>query len=166
MPATSPKSARSDRRGATALGRLCRMARGGTAGGGGGDRPLVGAGEHGDAAVALDAHRHFGADQIEALRAHVADQQAHAGQADFGLRRARHHRAVGVAHDDVAQAQGGAALLVALDLGAADRRPYACRRNSPRSPPSAMASRCRVRSGRSTAATTGRATADRRPERR
>ena len=40
---------------------------------------------------------------------------------DFGFRRARHDGAVGVAHDDVAQAQGGAAVLVALDLGAADR---------------------------------------------
>ena len=131
----------------------------------GGDRPLVGAGEHGDAAVGLDAHRHFGADQIEAFRAHLAGQQADAGNADFGFRRARDHGAVGVAHHDVAQAQRGAALLVALDLGAADRRRSACRRNSPRSPPSATASPCRVRSGRWTAATTGRRWRPRRPRR-
>ncbi len=87
---------------------------------GDGDRPLVGAGEHGHAAVGLDPHRQLGADQIEALRPHLPHQQAHAGQADLGLRRARHHRAVDVAHDNVAQAQGGAALLVAFDLGSAD----------------------------------------------
>ena len=89
-----------------------------------------------------------------------------AGNADFRLRRARHHRAVGVAHDDVAQAQRGAAVLVALDLRAADRRRSACRRNSARSPPSATASPCRVRSGRSTDATTGRQCRPRRWRRR
>ena len=119
MPATFSKSARSDLA-ACAVRPAGRRRRRTQRRRGGGDRPLVGAGEHGDAAVGLDAHRHFGADQIEALRAHVAHQQAHAGQADFGFRRARHHGAVGVAHDDVAQAQGRAALLVTLDLGAAD----------------------------------------------
>ena len=53
--------------------------------------------------------------------AHLAGQQAGAGNAHFGFRRGRDHGAVGVAHDDVAQAQGGAAVLVALDLGTADR---------------------------------------------
>ncbi len=74
----------------------------------------------GDAAILLDAHRHFRADQIEAFGAHMAAQQAHAGDAHFGLRRARHHGAVGIAHHDVADAHRGAAVLGALDLGAAD----------------------------------------------
>ena len=87
---------------------------------GGRDRAFIGAGEDGDAAVGLDAHRHFGADQIEALRAHLAVQQRHAGNSDFGLGRARHDGPVGVAHHDIAQPQRGAALFVALDLGAAD----------------------------------------------
>ena len=39
------------------------------------DRPLVGAGKHDHAAVGFDAHRHFRADQIEALRAHLAAKQ-------------------------------------------------------------------------------------------
>ena len=83
---------------------------------------LVGAGKDGDLAIALDAHRHFGADQIEAFGAHMAAEQAHAGDADLGFRRARDHRAIDVAHDDVANAHRGAAVLGALDLGAADLR--------------------------------------------
>ncbi len=51
---------------------------------------------------------------------HLAGQQAGAGNADFRFRRARDHGAVGIAHHDVAQAQRRAAVLVALDLGAAD----------------------------------------------
>ena len=86
----------------------------------GGNRTFVGAGEDGDAAILLDAHGHFRADEIEAFGAHMAAQQAHAGDADLGLRRTRHHRAVGVAHDDVADAHGRAAVLGALDLSAAD----------------------------------------------
>ena len=58
--------------------------------------------------------------RLRLSRAHAAHQQARAGKADFGFRCARDHGAVGVAHDDVAQAQRRAALLVALDLGAAD----------------------------------------------
>ena len=70
--------------------------------------------------ILLDAHGHFRTDEIEAFGAHMAAQQAHAGDADLGLRRARHHRTVGVAHDDVANAHRGAAVLGALDLRAAD----------------------------------------------
>ena len=84
-------------------------------------RMLVGAGgKHRDLAVLLDTHGEFGADQIEAFGAHMAAEQAHARDADFRFRRARHHGAVGIAHDDVADADGGAAVLGALDLGAAD----------------------------------------------
>jgi hypothetical protein len=50
----------------------------------------------------------------------VAAQKTHAGKADFGFRRACHHRAVSGAHDNVADANGSAAILGALDLGAAD----------------------------------------------
>src|SRR5208282_4644127 len=74
----------------------------------------------GNAAILLDPHGHFRADEIEAFGAHVAAQQAHAGDAHLGLRRTRHHRTVGVAHDDVADANGRAAVLGALDLSAAD----------------------------------------------
>ena len=81
---------------------------------------LVGAGENGDIAVLLDAHRQFGADQIEAFGAHMAAEQAHAGDANFRFRRARHHGAVGIAHHDVAHAHRGAAIAGALDLRAAD----------------------------------------------
>ena len=84
------------------------------------DRMFVGAGKDRDAAILLDPHRHFRADQIEAFGAHVAAQQAHSGDAHFGFRRTRHHRAVSIADDDVANAHGGAAILGALDLGAAD----------------------------------------------
>ncbi len=85
------------------------------------NRMLVGAGgEDGDVAVLLDAHRKFGADQIEAFGAHMTAEQAQAGDADFRFRRARDHGAVGIAHDDVADAHRGAAVLGALDLGAAD----------------------------------------------
>ena len=83
-------------------------------------RPLVGAGKHGNAAVGLDAHGHFGADQIKALRPYLAGQQAGAGNSDFGLGRAGNDRAVGIADHDVAQAQRGSPLLVTLDLGATD----------------------------------------------
>ena len=82
---------------------------------------FVGAGEDGHAAVLLDAHGHFGADQVETFGAHVPAQKAHAGNADLGLWCARHHGAVGIAHDDVTDAHGGAAVLGALDLRAADR---------------------------------------------
>ena len=68
----------------------------------------------------IDADRHVGVDQAEALGARACDQQARAGNADLGLGRHRHRRAAGVAQHDVAQAQRGAALLVALELRAAD----------------------------------------------
>src|ERR1700728_3052938 len=84
------------------------------------DRMLVGTREDRHAPVLLAAHGHFGTDQIEAFRAHVAAQQAHARNADLGLRRARDHGTVGVAYDDVANANGGRTIFGALDLGAAD----------------------------------------------
>jgi hypothetical protein len=83
-------------------------------------RVFVGAGKDGDAAIRLDTHGHFRADQIEAFGAHMAAQQAHAGNVDFRFWRARHHRTVGVAHHDVANTHGSVAILGALDLGAAD----------------------------------------------
>ena len=82
---------------------------------------LVGAGENGDLAIALDAHLQLGADQIEACDPHVAGQQAQSGNVDFGFRRPRHNGAVAVAHDDVANANRGAAIAGALDLGSAHR---------------------------------------------
>ena len=59
------------------------------------ERTLVGAGEHRDLAVGLDAHLHFGADQAQPLGADAAGEQAGAGDADLGLRRARDDGAVG-----------------------------------------------------------------------
>ena len=47
-------------------------------------------------------------------------QQTLAGDADFGARRGRDQFAIGVAHDDIAQAKRGAAFGVALEYGAAD----------------------------------------------
>ena len=84
------------------------------------NRMFVGAGKDRDATILLDPHRHFRADQVEALGAHVAAQQAHSGDAHFGFRRTRHNGAVSIADDDVANAHGGAAILGALDLRAAD----------------------------------------------
>ena len=84
------------------------------------DRPCLGAGEHGDVAVLLDAQFHLGADQIEAGGADMPAEKARAGQRDFGFRRAGDDDAVGIAHDDVTDAQRRAAVLVALDLRAAD----------------------------------------------
>ena len=81
---------------------------------------LVGAGEDGHAAVLFDAHGHFRADQVETFGADMTAQQAQARDAHLGLRRTRHHRAVGVAHHDVADAHRSTAALSMLDLGAAD----------------------------------------------
>ena len=84
------------------------------------ERPLVGAGEHRHVAIRLDPQRQRGADQIEALGARMAAQHAEAREADLGARRVGDHRAVAVAHHDVADAQRGAAVLVALEHRAAD----------------------------------------------
>jgi peroxiredoxin Q/BCP len=81
---------------------------------------FVGAGKDRDAAVLLDPHGHFRANKIEALGTHMAAQQTKPGDAHLGFRRARYDRAVGVAHDDVADAHGRAAILGAFDLRAAD----------------------------------------------
>src|SRR5205823_6287324 len=54
------------------------------------------------------------------LGLHAAGEQAEPGNSDFGLRRARNHRALLVAHHDVAQPQCGAPDLVAFEHGAAD----------------------------------------------
>ena len=81
---------------------------------------VVGAGKHRDTAVGFDAYRQFRAHEVETLRTHLPAEQAIAGDTDFRLRGARHHGAVGIAHDDVAQAQRGTAILVALDLRTAD----------------------------------------------
>ena len=82
---------------------------------------LVGSGENGDLAIALDAHLQLGADQIEACHPHVAGQQAQGGNVDFGFRRPRDNGAIAVAYDDVANANRGAAIAGTLDLGSADR---------------------------------------------
>ena len=81
---------------------------------------LLVAGEHRDLAVGLDAHRHLGADQAQSLGADAAGHQTGPGNSDLRLRCARHDRAVGIAHDDVADAQRRAPAGVALELGAAD----------------------------------------------
>ena len=47
-------------------------------------------------------------------------QQTETRNTDLGLGGGRHHRAVGIAHDDVAQSQRGTAILGALELRAAD----------------------------------------------
>ena len=86
---------------------------------------LVGAGgEDGDIAVLLDAHGQRRTDQIEAFGTHMAAEKAQAGDVDFRFRRTRDHGAVGIAHHDVANAHGGAAVLGALELGAADFDPF------------------------------------------
>jgi hypothetical protein len=84
------------------------------------ERPLVGAREHRDPAVGLDAYLHLGAHQAEPLRANASGDQARTGDADLGLRGARHDGAVRIAHHDVADTQRRAAVGVALDLRAAD----------------------------------------------
>ena len=117
------RAARSRRRPGAVGGHERRGRTGGCDHRAGRDRPRVGGGEHRDAVVRLDAHRQFGADQIEALRPRVSAEQARACESDFGARRVRHHIAVGVTQNDVADAQRGAAVLVALEHGAADLDP-------------------------------------------
>ncbi len=92
----------------------------GRAGGGSDERALVGAREDRDLAVRLDAHRHLGAHQAQSFGADAAGEQSGAGDADLGLGSTGDDRALGVAHHDVANAQGGAAAGVALELRAAD----------------------------------------------
>ncbi len=82
---------------------------------------LVGAGKHRNLAIGLDPYRHLGADQAQPLGAHMPGEEPRAGEANLGLGSGGHDRAVGVAHDDVAHAQGGASVRVALELGAPDR---------------------------------------------
>ncbi len=88
--------------------------------GGARKRTLVGGREHSDVAVRLHAHGKLGADQAETLGARLPAQQADARQADLGARRVGDHFSVAVAHHDVANAQGGAPVLIALEHGAAD----------------------------------------------
>ena len=84
------------------------------------ERTLVGRRKNRDVAILLDPHRELGAHQIEAFGARVAAQQAEAGEPDLGARRARDHDPIAVAHHDIADAQAGAPVLVALEHGAAD----------------------------------------------
>ena len=86
----------------------------------GDERALVAAGKDRDLAVGLDPHRHFRADKAQPFGANAAGQQAGARDPDFRLRRARHHGAFGIAHDDVADAQRRASAGVPLELSAAD----------------------------------------------
>jgi len=83
-------------------------------------RTLVGRRKNRDVAILLDPHRELGAHQIEAFGARVAGQQAEAGESDLGARRARDHDPIAIAHHDIADAQAGAPILVALEHGAAD----------------------------------------------
>src|SRR3974377_968921 len=82
-------------------------------------------GKYGDIAVPLDPHRKFGAEQAQTLGAHMPAEQAQAGDADFRLRCACENGAVGIAHDDVANTHGRAAIRGAFDLRAADFYPLA-----------------------------------------
>ena len=84
------------------------------------ERPGVGGGEHGDAAVGANPHRQIGTDQIEAFGTRMAGEQARTGEADLGARGARHDAALAVSQDDVADAQGGAAIFVPFEHGAAE----------------------------------------------
>ncbi len=104
------------------------------------------------------------------MRAQLPHQQTSAGQTNFGLRRARDDCPVSIAHDDVAQAQRRAAPFVALESECRRPRRYDGRRNFPRSPPSARASRYQVSMGplesrhhRPSTATVANRTADHQP---
>ena len=81
---------------------------------------FVATGENGHLPIALDAHRHFRTDQTQTLRAHVAAEQAHSGNVNFGFWRACDHRAQRIADNDIADAYRCAAALGPLDLRAAD----------------------------------------------
>src|SRR5262249_58741427 len=85
-----------------------------------GNGALLGAGEYVHLPVRIDAHRHGGADQAQAGGLHLADQQARAGKPNLRFGGAGDDGAVTVAHDDVAQPQGGAAVVVALELRSTD----------------------------------------------
>jgi hypothetical protein len=82
--------------------------------------PLLRAGGNRDPAVGFDPDREHGADEIDPFGAGTAAEQARAGKADLGLGCAGDHRSVAVAHRDVADAHGGAAMLVALQHRAPD----------------------------------------------
>ncbi len=82
------------------------------------DWSLVSSCKNSQTSVSLDSDRHFGANEIEALCAELADEQASAGEPDFGLRRTRNNRAVLIAYDDVAQSQRRPPLFVAFELRA------------------------------------------------
>ena len=87
------------------------------------DRAAFGAGRNGDLAIGLDAHGKFGADEAHALGMQASHQEAGRGDRDFGFGRGRDDRAVGIADQDVANAKRHAAVIVTLDLGAADLDP-------------------------------------------
>ena len=120
------------------------------------DRMLVGAGKDRDAAILLDAHRHFRADEIEAFGAHMAAQQAQAGDAAPRLsarsprpcRRRRARRCRGYARR--------CRRSRCARSGCRRPRRDGCCRNSLRSRTRARASRCRAGSDRWQAATTAR----------
>ena len=84
------------------------------------ERAARGAGRHRHPAIGFDPDRELGADEVEAFGTRRAAEQARAREPDLGLRRARDQRPVAVADLDVADADGGAAVLVALQHRAAD----------------------------------------------
>ena len=98
------------------------------------ERRLARAGQDVDLAAGLDAQRHLGADQAQALGLHLAGEQAERRKPDLGLRRARDHGAVRVAHHDVAQAQRRAADSRRAPARCRRPRRDAGRRAAPRSP--------------------------------
>ncbi len=81
---------------------------------------FVASGKDSQLAVQLDAHRHLGAHQAQAFRADPTNEKAPTGNTNLSLRRARHHSAVGIAHDNVANAQRWPSVRVTLELSAAD----------------------------------------------
>ena len=78
------------------------------------------AGKHRDLAVGLDAHLHLGADQAQTLGAHRPVISPEPEKLTSALGALATIVAMGVAHDDVADAQRGASVGVALELRAAD----------------------------------------------
>ena len=84
-------------------------------------RTPLGAGGHRNLPVRLDADRQFGTDQAHPLGTDLPAHQTSARNRYLGLGGARHHRAIGIAHLHVEDADSGAAGIVALDLGAGYR---------------------------------------------
>src|SRR5262249_22927233 len=81
--------------------------------------------KYSDTAVRFDAHSQFGANEVEAFGTHMAAQQAQARNANLRFGCTCDDRAIGIAHDDIADPHGRTPICGALDLGAADCDPLA-----------------------------------------